>query len=116
MEWTANLLELPLLCGIIFMVAGMAMYVFPPKNINFLYGYRTSTSMKSKQHWIFAQRFAAIKIVQCSIFLTVSSFLGLVLKIDRQMEIIVGIGLTLIAVFFILYTTEKALKNEFPNT
>jgi len=116
MEWTANLLELPLLCGIIFMLAGMAMYVFPPKNINFLYGYRTSTSIKSKEHWVFAQRFAAIKIVQCSIFLMASSFLGLVLKMNGQTEIMVGIVLTLITVFFILYTTEKALKSKFPNT
>lgn len=116
MEWTANLLELPLLCGIIFIFAGMAVYVFPPKNINFLYGYRTSTSMKSKEHWVFAQRFAAIKIMQSSIFLMISSFLGLVLKIDRKTETILGIVLTLITVFFILYTTEKALKNKFPNT
>lgn len=116
MEWTNNLLELPLLCGIIFMLAGMAVYVFPPKNINFLYGYRTSTSMKSQEHWTFAQRFAAIKIIQASILLMVSSFLGLVLKIERQTEVFVGMALTLLAVLFILYTTEKALKNKFPNT
>ena len=116
MEWTANLLELPLLSGILFILVGMVIYIFPPKNVNFLYGYRTPRSMKSKEHWVFAQRYAAIKIMQCSIFLMGSSFLGLVLKIDNQTEIMVGIVLTLAAIFLILYTTEKALKSNFPNT
>lgn len=31
----------------------------PPENINMLYGYRTSTSMKSKETWDFAHKYTA---------------------------------------------------------
>jgi uncharacterized membrane protein len=116
MEWTANLLQMPLLCGIIFMIAGMALYLFPPKKINALYGYRTSSSMKSTERWHFAQRFSALKMMQGSVFLLLSSFLGLLIKIDGKLALIPGILFPLLAVFFILFTTENALKNKFPNT
>ena len=116
MEWTANLLQMPLLCGTIFMIAGLVMYIFPPKKINPLYGYRTSSSMKSIERWHFAQRFSALKIMQGSVFLLLSSFLGLLIKIEGKIGLIPGILFPLIVVFFILFTTENALKNKFPNT
>lgn len=116
MEWTADLLQLPLLCGIIFMIAGLVLYVFPPKKINSLYGYRTSGSMKSLERWHFAQRFSALKMMQGSVLLLFSSFLGLLIKIKGEMALIPGVLFTLLVVFFVLYSTEKALKNKFPNT
>ncbi|UOK43152.1 MULTISPECIES: SdpI family protein [Flavobacterium] len=116
MEWTTNLLQMPLLCGIIFMIAGLVLYVFPPKKINSIYGYRTSGSMKSIERWHFAQRFSALKMMQGSVFLLLSSFLGLLLKLDGKAALIPGILFPLLVVFFILFTTESALKNKFPNT
>ena len=116
MEWTADLLQMPLLCGVIFMLAGLVMYVFPPKKINALYGYRTSSSMKSIERWHFAQRFSALKMMQGSVFLLFSSFLGLLVKMEGKTALIPGILFPLLVVFFILFTTENALKNKFPNT
>jgi immunity protein, SdpI family len=116
MEWTADLLQMPLLCGIIFMIAGMVMYIFPPKKINSFYGYRTSSSMKSIDHWHFAQHFSAVKMMQGSTFLMLSSFLGLIIKAGGKTALAFGIVFPLLTVFFVLFTTEKALKNKFPNT
>lgn len=116
MEWTADLLEMPLLCGIIFMIAAIVMYVFPPKKINSLYGYRTSSSMKSEKRWHFAQRFSTLKMAQGSVFLLLSSFLGLVVKIEGKLLLVPGIVFPLLVVFYILFSTETALKNKFPNT
>jgi uncharacterized membrane protein len=116
MEWTADVLQMPLLCGIIFMIAGWVMYLFPPKKINALYGYRTSNSMKSIERWHFAQRYSALKMMQSSVFLLLSSFLGLLITIKGQFLLVPGILFPLLAVFYILYSTETALKNKFPNT
>ncbi|WP_051364222.1 SdpI family protein [Flavobacterium limnosediminis] len=116
MEWTANLLQMPLLCGTIFMIAAIVMYVFPPKKINSLYGYRTSSSMKSEERWHFAQHFSTVKMAQGSVFLLLTSFLGLLIKIEGKLLLVPGILFPLLVVFFILFSTEAALKNKFPNT
>lgn len=116
MEWTADLLQMPLLCSIIFVIAGLIMYIFPPKKINSLYGYRTAGSMKSVERWHFAQRFSALKMMQGSVLLLLSSFLGLLIKPVGKMALIPGILFPLLVVFFILFSTENALKNKFPNT
>lgn len=116
MEWTADLWEMPLLCGIIFMLAATVMYVFPPKKINALYGYRTSSSMKSEDRWHFAQRYSTFKMAQGSVFLLFSSFLGLLIKIEGKQLLVPGIVFPLLVVFYILFSTEAALKNKFPNT
>ena len=47
------------LSGGIFLLAGYIQFRFPPKKINHLYGYRTSTSMRSQECWDFAQTFSA---------------------------------------------------------
>lgn len=116
MEWTAKLWEMPLLCGIIFMIAAIMMYVFPPKKINFLYGYRTSSSMKSEERWHFAQRYSTLKMAHGSVFLLLSSFLGLLVKIEGKLLMVPGIVFPLLVVFYILFSTEAALKNKFQNT
>jgi hypothetical protein len=40
---------IPSTSGLIFMLAGFIMLKFPPKKINSLYGYRTSSSMKNQE-------------------------------------------------------------------
>lgn len=45
----------PTLLGSIFIIVGMIINNFPPKKINWLYGYRTPSSMKSQERWDYAQ-------------------------------------------------------------
>jgi len=40
---------IPSTSGLIFILAGFIMLKFPPKKINSLYGYRTSSSMKNQE-------------------------------------------------------------------
>ncbi|MCG2610380.1 SdpI family protein [Flavobacterium sp. SM15] len=116
MEWTTKLLQLPLLCGVVFSIAATIMYVFPPKKINNWYGYRTSSSMKSEERWQFAQRFSSIKMMVGGCFLVVASFLGLLIKVDEKTQLVLGTALPLLTVFYILWSTERSLKNKFPNS
>lgn len=114
METTNHLFGLPGLGGIIFMAAGIFMYAFPPKKINSLYGYRTKSSMKSQDRWDFAQKYSAIRLVFAGLFLCLFSGCGLMLTIGAKAEMVMGIAMSLAAVFYILITTEKALKDKFP--
>ena len=52
-ENLTNVFENPLvnitfLCGFLFIIAGYILLKFPPKNINSLYGYRTSSGILHK--------------------------------------------------------------------
>lgn len=59
MDMFSLLHVLPALPGVLFLVVGALMKAFPAKNRNFLYGYRTTTSMKSQEAWDAAQIFGA---------------------------------------------------------
>jgi uncharacterized membrane protein len=63
-ENLTNVFENPLvnitfLCGLLFIIAGYILLKFPPKNINSLYGYRTSSSMENQEKWDFAQNYSS---------------------------------------------------------
>ena len=44
---------------LILTVIGLVFWMYPPKKINGLYGYRTTRSCKSQETWDFAQRYSA---------------------------------------------------------
>jgi uncharacterized membrane protein len=110
-----NLFFMPFLIGIIFLNTALIMYRFPVKKINYLFGYRTKNSMKNQQIWNFSQKFSSIKMLQSGLFLVAFSFLGMVFHPDEKVQLIVGIGLSILVCVFLFYTTEKAIKKNFPN-
>ncbi|WP_313805877.1 SdpI family protein [Flavobacterium sp.] len=110
MEWLHQLVELPILGGVLFAVAGAIQYFFPPKNINSLYGYRTGTSMQSQKHWDEAQKISAKKLIVSGLIIIV---LGLALNsfaFSDKIRLFSSIGLVLLTVFYVLFTTEQDLK------
>lgn len=113
MEWTTQLLQLPLLCGALFVLTGCLLYSFPPKKINGLYGYRTSGSMKSKERWDFSQRYSAIELIKSGFILMLLSAVSLVVPIEKSIETVVSIVIILVFVFIPIYRTEKALQKKF---
>ena len=47
------------ICPRIFFVVGVVFWMYPPKKINHVYGYRTVRSCKNQRNWDFAQRHGA---------------------------------------------------------
>lgn len=45
--------------GIVCVVIGFIFKIFPPKKINYIYGYRTALSVKNKDTWNEAQKYSA---------------------------------------------------------
>jgi len=111
-----NIWYLPFLVGIALMIASAVVYFFPPKKINYLYGYRTASSMKSQERWGFAQGYSTIKMFQAGIGLFVFSFLGLLFPGSEKAQIGLGILLMLPALVFIFFSTERALRRKFPDS
>ncbi len=94
---------------IVFIVA-LLFYLFKPKKINSLYGYRTKKSMKDKESWDFSQKYSS------KIFL---SFSILLLILQLLMYLIFGykefIGIVLILIFVIgsiilIYHIENSIN------
>ena len=108
-----SLFFMPLLVGSIFFVMGFIMYKFPPKEINYLYGYRTSNSMKSKERWDFAQVYSAKLMIYCGVFLMIFSGFGLVFHLPISRGVFVSSIAIFVSLGVLIYKTERAITQKF---
>lgn len=108
-----TLFFMPTLTGIIFLLVASFMYYYPSKKINYLYGYRTKSSMKSKERWDFAQLYSARKMILYGTLLALFGLLGLIVDFSENIELTISISSLLIVVFLLLVQTEKAIKWKF---
>lgn len=100
-----------LLCvGIVFILAGLIMYAFPPKKINGLYGYRTQTSMQSQQKWDFAQTYSAkIMMLIGLIFTLIAPSKGF-FKTNESVDLAIGMFCMIVGSISMIVVVEKALR------
>ncbi|RWX00066.1 SdpI family protein [Flavobacterium cerinum] len=109
-----NTFQTSLLCGVIFLLAAGLMHSFPPKEINYLYGYRTRRSMKSKESWDFAQRYSTIQMAKAALFMSIISFAGYLFPAENvALHLTAGMIITIMGVAYMLVTTERELKKRF---
>jgi uncharacterized membrane protein len=99
--------------GILFLIAGIIMYFFPPKKINYLYGYRTSNSMNSPEKWNYSQKYSSVKLIQTGVFLILFSIFGSMILLEKEIFTIGGLIAIIISVAYVFVRTEKELKNKF---
>lgn len=99
-----------LMVGIIFIAVGLILYFFPPKKINGLYGYRTSSSMESQEKWDFAQKYSAKIMAIIGLFLIPISFYRPYIRLDEDQHTILGIFILLMTMIVMIVIVEKKLK------
>ncbi|KJD36528.1 hypothetical protein PW52_02425 [Tamlana sedimentorum] len=104
---------IPLVSGLIFISTGFVMLKFPPKKINGLYGYRTSSSMKNQERWDFSQKLASIEMIKLGAVLTLTSVIGLIFKTDDKIGMLLGLALMMLIVVFLIIRVENAIKKKF---
>jgi hypothetical protein len=102
--------------GLIFYVAGYIQFKYPPKKINFLYGYRTTTSIRSQEIWDFSQTLSAKKIHHLGIYLFFGGILAYLINIDQFFAMWIGISLVTGSPVLLIFQVEKELKRRFPKT
>lgn len=107
------ILLIPLFTGFVFVLAGLVMLKFPPKNINGLYGYRTSSSMKNQQRWDFAQLYSSKEMIKTGVILMLSSLIGLINPTETHIDAILGLFLFIGATGSLFVRVERAVKKKF---
>ncbi len=89
-----------------------------PKNINMLFGYRTSMSMKNEDTWIFAHKYCG-KLWFISGLIMLPLSVAVMLFVAGSSEDVVGTvgvivcNIQIISIIVSIILTEKALKKTF---
>lgn len=115
MNYTNPLFIMLLLVGIVFVLAGYIMHKFPPKSINMLYGYRTKSSMKSKERWVFSQGYSSNLMLYLGFDMMMLSILGIFIVFNETTSAIIGLSILFLCVIILVFKTEKAIKQKFSN-
>jgi len=110
-----QLINGPQTIGVLLIIAGVIQKLFPPKDINGMYGFRTDTSRQNRQTFDEGNRYsAALSIKLGIVFLLIG--LALMLFIDRKHAYIMPI-LTLAAAvslpILLIRRTDKHLEEMF---
>jgi uncharacterized membrane protein len=87
---------------------GLLFKIFPPKKINSIYGYRTTTSMKNQKSWDMAQKIGAINMIIMGI---INGIVGLVLLVLNISNSILELIFFLSTVVIILIVSEIRLRS-----
>jgi uncharacterized membrane protein len=110
MNYTFSLMLLTF--GIVFILVGLVEYIFPPRSRN-QKGYRTKNSLKSQEHWDFAQKYSAKITLISALCLIVISFIGSLFPFSDTTGFIASLIVIVFFAFFIRQKTEKAIKDRF---
>jgi len=90
----------------------------PPKNINMVYGYRTSMSMKNEETWKFAHEFFGRLWFRFGVVLLILNIIIMILMLGYNSKLLGIFGtvlcyLQIIGMFFPILPTELALRKRF---
>lgn len=107
-----------LLIPLIMVLFGRYFIKRAPKNINYLFGYRTNLSMKNEDTWKFAHKYIGNIWYKWGLVLLPISVLVLVFVIGKDEDTIGSLGaiitvVQLIPILASIVLTEKALKENF---
>ncbi len=89
-----------------------------PKDINIVFGYRTSMSMKNKETWVFAHNYCGKLWYKLGWVMFVATIVAMLFVIGKDIDTVENVGgiLCIIQVGFLIATifpTEIALKKNF---
>ena len=88
--------------GTVFIIAGVMLFLFPPKEINGFYGYRTTSSMKNEWNWTAANRYCSqLLMIFGALLLLVAALTG---------HFAVTAICTLVSIVLIFVIIENKLK------
>lgn len=104
---------IPFIAGLIFMLAGIILMKYPPKEINSLYGYRTKNSMKNIKRWQFAQKYASKKMILWGFFLSSSCLLGFIFNFKTIYSVFISSIFIVLFAIILVIKIEKALIIKF---
>ena len=89
-----------------------------PKNINWVYGYRTPMSTKNKETWEFAHKYFGKLWYKFGIILLPASIIAMLFVLGKSVHIIsivgeIVCGVQVVMMVLVIHPTERALKKNF---
>ena len=112
------MLAMNLLFPLIMIVMGRYFMKKSPKEINYIFGYRTNMSMKNKDTWDFAHKYFGKRWFCLGWLLIPISVIPMLFVIGKGEDIIGTVGMVVMVIDLILliapiFPTERALKKVF---
>lgn len=112
------MLIMVLLIPIIMLGVGKYFIKKAPKEINYIFGYRTSMSMKNKETWEFAHNYCGKLWFKYGLVLLPLTVILMLFAIGKNEDVIGTLGgiicvVQLIPLFVSIVFTERALKKSF---
>ena len=112
------MLAMNLLFSLIMIVMGRYFMKKSPKEINYIFGYRTNMSMKNKDTWDFAHKYFGRRWFRLGWLLIPISVIPMLFVIGKGEDIIGTVGMVVMVIDLILliapiFPTERALKKIF---
>ena len=107
-----------LLVPLIMLFFGLYFKNKSPKEINSLFGYRTTMSMKNKDTWEFAHHYCGRLWLVLGMIMLPVSIIPMFFFIKQSTDVVGTAGaiieiIQIIVLLIPIYSTEKALKKEF---
>src|SRR5688500_11632311 len=97
--------------GVLILLAGL-FYLFPPKKINWFYGYRSRRSMSSDKLWQFANRYSARLLMIGGGVLAVLGLITLFISPFNTRLTGIAVLVIVITVIILIAKTENRVKRE----
>ncbi len=112
------MLLMDLLIPLTMIALGKLFITKSPRNINPIFGYRTTMSMKNKDTWEFAHKYCGRLWLKCGLVLLPLSVIPLIFVFDKGTDIIGTVGdivciVQLVPLIGAIFPTEAALKKTF---
>ncbi len=103
---------------LIMIVLGMRFIKKPPRKINYIYGYRTSMSMKNQETWDFAHRYCGKLWLILGWFMIILSLIAMLFVLGKDKNVVgtfglIICGIQLVFLFGSIFLTEIALRKNF---
>ncbi len=107
-----------LLIPVIMLFFGTVFSKTAPKEINYIFGYRTARSMKNEDTWKFAHTLLGKIWTRCGLVMLVFSVVSMLFVFGKSRDITGNIGLVitfaqLLLLLLTIVPVEKALKENF---
>lgn len=107
-----------LLVPVIMIGIGRIFVSHPPKKINYIYGYRTTRSMKNNETWHFAHNYCGRLWFKAGWFVLIISVLPMVFVMHQKSRVVgmVGGGIIVVQLMVLMGSiipVERALKRRF---
>ena len=113
MNWSNPIFIISGSVGLAFFLAYVVVSIWPPKEINDLYGYRSTRSKKSQEAWDFAQQYANRLMLLISALNLLLGIAGTLLTISTVLSVVVSLTFMSITLLWLFWKSERALKQKF---